>query len=159
MRKEIEQQKDLKYRKNQEFTDKLVNKYVNNQNSNIEDDASADEMEYEEDLLDKYPKSTDPKPWQVKCRPGKEKECVLNLLHKFFFSGKASNLKILSAFSIEALKGYIYVEAFKEANVREAIAGMSSLKENSIKIFPNPEMVLVFNFDKLEKVDLKKMNG
>jgi transcription elongation factor SPT5 len=53
------------------------------------------------------------------------------------------------------LKGYIYIEAFKEANVREAIQGISALYENSIKIVPLAEMIAVFNFDKIEKIDLK----
>ena len=40
-------------------------------------DDFEDELDEEEDNLDKFPKSTDPKLWLVKCRPGKEKECVL----------------------------------------------------------------------------------
>lgn len=57
--------------------------------------------------------------------------------------------------SFDSLKGSIYIEAFKEANVREAIQGISALKENSIKIVPLTEMTQVFNYDKLEKIDLK----
>lgn len=55
----------------------------------------------------------------------------------------------------DSLKGYIYVEAFKEANVREAVSGISALRENSIKIVPLTEMTQVFNFDQIQKVDLK----
>ena len=55
----------------------------------------------------------------------------------------------------DSLKGYIYVEAFKEANVREAIIGISLLRENSIKIVPLTEMTQVFNLDQIQKVDLK----
>ncbi len=55
----------------------------------------------------------------------------------------------------ESLKGYIYIEAFKEANVREAIQDISFLRENSIKIVPLTEMTQVFNYDKIERLDIK----
>jgi transcription elongation factor SPT5 len=55
----------------------------------------------------------------------------------------------------ESLKGSIYVEAFKEANVREAIDGIASLRENGMKIVPLNEMTAVFNYDKVEKFDIK----
>ncbi len=47
------------------------------------------------------------------------------------------------------------MEAFKEANVREAVQGISALRENSIMIVPMTEMTQVFGFDKIQKVDLK----
>ena len=55
----------------------------------------------------------------------------------------------------DSLKGNIYVEAFKEANVREAIEGIASLRENGLKIVPLTEMTSVFNYDKVEKYDIK----
>ncbi len=53
------------------------------------------------------------------------------------------------------MKGSIYIEAFKEANVIEAIQGISALRENSIKLVPMSEMVQVFNYDLFQKVDLQ----
>lgn len=64
-------------------------------------------------------------------------------------------IRILSVFCFDSLKGYIYIEAFKEANVREAIEGISALRDSSIKIVPLPEMTQVFNYDKIQKIDLK----
>ena len=105
------------------------------------------------------PSISDPKLWLVKCKIGKERECVQNLYHKYFnFNSKQSqnlSIKILSAASFDSLKGYIYIEAFKEANVREALIGISFLKENSIKIVPLNEMTQVFAFDKISTVELK----
>lgn len=103
------------------------------------------------------PNISDPKLWLIKCRIGKERECVQNLYHKYFFYNKPGNIKIkiLSAMSFDSLKGYIYIEAYKEANVREAIMGMSNLRENSIRIVPIGEMIQVFSFDKISKIDLK----
>ena len=39
------------------------------------------------------PSISDPKLWLIKCRIGKERECVANIYHKFF-SCKDSNKKI-----------------------------------------------------------------
>ena len=119
-------------------------------------DAEIEDEEFRDRLNIKQPKPSDPHLWLVKCRIGKEKDSVNDLLHKYFFNHKSANLKIFSAVSIDALKGYIYIEAFKEANVREAIAGMSNLRENSIKIVPPNEMTQIFNFDRIEKIDIKK---
>lgn len=138
---------------------KLEDKYVNNvDQDNLSQNYENDlvEEKYADEYHDKQPRMSDPKLWLIKCRLGKEKECVVTILHKYFYNNKSSNMKIFSAFSIDALKGYIYIEAYKEANVREAIAGMSNLRENSIKIVPINEMIQVFNFDKLEKVDIKE---
>lgn len=104
------------------------------------------------------PNSDDPKLWLVKTKLGKERESVLTLFNKFFSYNKSdkNKLKIFSALSFDSLKGYIYIEAFKEANVKEAISGISSIKENSIKIVPMNEMTQVFRYDKLKTADIKK---
>lgn len=38
----------------------------------------------EGDQQRRQPSISDPKLWLVKCRPGKERECVENLYHKYF---------------------------------------------------------------------------
>ena len=104
------------------------------------------------------PTLDDPKLWLVKCKIGKERESVENLYHKYFAHNKPKKdlvIKILSAASFDSLKGYIYIEAFKEANVREAIIGIGTLRETSIKIVPLNEMTQIFSYDKITKVDLK----
>lgn len=140
-----------------DFADELIKKYQHMEYQDIEDDIDAGELiDEEEAIYNRQPKATDPKLWLVKCKKGKERENVFTLLKKYFFNAKSMNLKIFSAFSIDALKGYIYVEAYKEANVREAVIGISTIKPDSIKQVPTHEMTQVLNFDKLEKVELKK---
>ena len=51
----------------------------------------------------------DPKLWLVGCRPGKEKEAVINLMSK----ARAVQIEILSAFASSHVKDGIYIEAFK----------------------------------------------
>lgn len=140
----------------EDIADRLMERYKNAEDGDIADFNEDDEMfDEEEAIYNRQPKITDPKLWLVKCKKGKERQNVQTLLQKYFFNNQSLNLKIFSAFSIDALKGYIYVEAYKEANVREAVAGISTIRSDSIKLVPNDEMTQVLNFDKLEKIDLK----
>lgn len=157
---EAEANKKIDERKQKiNITDVLEERFkdvdVDADNDVIADDNEQNLMGEEEDTNQRLPKPEDPKLWLVKCRKGKERENVQLLLKKYFFNNKAFGLKIFSVFSINALKGYIYIEAFKEANVREAIADISNIRNDFIKLIPNNEMTQVLNFDKVEKVDLK----
>lgn len=53
----------------------------------MDDDNLQNPDEYKNDEIIQQGKQasiTDPKLWLVKCKLGKEKECVNNLYHKFF---------------------------------------------------------------------------
>lgn len=142
---ELQQQR----RKNNNLIDEIEKRYVKGEFDDGEEDIM--EEEHEDIIVNRQPKSTDPKLWLVKCKMGKEKENVFTLLKKYFFNKKQYDLKIMSAFSIDSLKGYFYIEAFKEANVREAIAGMSAVNQNFIKMVPLEEMTQVLAIDSKKK--------
>lgn len=150
------------------------NKQQNNVGINRMNDLNEDELinrykeiDYPLDYLDPkdeiehhalQPSISDPKLWMIKCKIGKERESVDTLFHKYFYYNKErdpTKIKILSVASFDSLKGYIYIEAYKEANVREAVMGVSTVRENTIKIVPINEMTSVFGFDKLQKIDIK----
>ena len=180
---EAEEDETSSYNEDAEITDKQAkqlkeqyeNKYKSNLNFHKINDENQDdiiERFNQTDYYDNYenvpddeighkkyqPDNSGPKLWLIKVKIGKERECVENLYHKYFArnQGKEPKLiKILSAASFDSLKGYIYVEAFKESNVREAILGMSMFKENSLRIVPINEMTQVFEYDKIQKVELK----
>lgn len=114
--------------------------------------------DYEFDMMDLKPKSSDPKLWLVKCKIGDEKEILANLYHKYFyFKSKEpkERLKIFSIVSYDNLKGKIFVEAFSERDVLYAITGMSNINQNSIQIIPIEERLQIFEFDKYQKVDIR----
>lgn len=69
------------------------------------------------------PKATDPKLWLVKCRPGKERDSVAAVLRGLLeLDRKGETIPLVfSAVSRDTLKGYIYVEAFKPADIMAAI--------------------------------------
>ncbi|KAH6562967.1 hypothetical protein BASA50_006097 [Batrachochytrium salamandrivorans] len=89
------------------------------------------------------PSVNDPKLWLIRCKPGKEKTIVMQMMRKFFdleFSSKTP-LEILSVFSRDSLQGYIYIEAMKQAHVMSAIEGVQNLYVSKLALVPVNEMV------------------
>lgn len=69
--------------------------------------------------------------WTVKCRPGEEKQTVLLLMRKYnSFMNKTDKqpLLIKSVIVKEGLRGFIYIEAYKQTHVKTAIEEVSNLK-------------------------------
>jgi transcription elongation factor SPT5 len=69
------------------------------------------------------PKATDPKLWLVKCRPGRERDAVASVLRGLLeLDRKGEEVpQVFSAVCRDTLKGYIYLEAFKPADIMAAI--------------------------------------
>jgi len=87
--------------------------------------------------------------WMVKVVPGMERQIVLQLMQKFFtLQNEPNALKIQSAIAQDHLKGYIYVEAFKDSYVREAIANMQGCFQRDIPLVSLGEMVSVLTVPK-----------
>ncbi|XP_013417126.1 transcription elongation factor SPT5 [Lingula anatina] len=71
----------------------------------------------------------DPNLWVVKCRMGEEKATVIALMRKFIaYQFTDEPLQIKSVIAKEGLKGYIYVEAYKQTHVKQAIEGVGNLR-------------------------------
>jgi len=75
------------------------------------------------------PEVRDPNLWMVKCRIGEEKPTVLQLMRKMIaYQYEEEPLLIRSVVAPEHVKGYIYIEAFKQTHVKAAIDGISNLR-------------------------------
>ncbi|KAH8112870.1 transcription elongation factor Spt5 [Phellopilus nigrolimitatus] len=75
--------------------------------------------------------------WQVRVRPGKERDLVFSLMRKAMdqeFSAKP--LQIVSAFQRDSLPGMIYIEARSSQQVSQAINGL-------VGVFPSRGITLV----------------
>ncbi|RWS12398.1 transcription elongation factor SPT5-like protein, partial [Dinothrombium tinctorium] len=71
----------------------------------------------------------DPNLWMVKCKMGEEKATVLQLMRKFIaYSNTEEPLLIKSVVAPEGTKGYIYIEAYKQTHVKQAITGIGNLR-------------------------------
>ena len=64
--------------------------------------------------------SRDPSLWMVKCRMGEEKQTVLQLMRKSIaYASTNEPLQIKTVIAPEGIKGYIYVEAYKQTHVKQ----------------------------------------
>lgn len=97
------------------------------------------------------PNVSSPKLWVVKCRIGKERDIVFNLMRKYLMNEyQDSPLVIQSAIWRENLKGYFYVEAYKQAHVQQAIDKVNGVFSSKISLVPIKEMVDVLTISKKE---------
>ncbi|KAG9456809.1 hypothetical protein H6P81_001317 [Aristolochia fimbriata] len=100
------------------------------------------------------PSVKDPKLWMVKCAIGREREVAVCLMQKYI--DKGSELQIRSAIALDHLKNYIYVEAEKEAHVKEACRGLRNIFSSAkITIVPIKEMTEVLSVES-KSIDLSK---
>ena len=107
------------------------------------------------------PTVTDPKLWLVRCKLGKERAAVHQML-KYILDSQLNgqSVSIFSATALDTLKGYIYVEANKPSQVAEAVEKAhiahwlfcGGPTGDKIVLVPLNEMTDVLKFDKLTKV-------
>ncbi|KAH9903261.1 transcription elongation factor Spt5 [Cubamyces lactineus] len=90
--------------------------------------------------------------WQVRVRPGKERDIVFSLMRKAIdleFSNRPLN--ILSAFQRDSLPGMIYVEARSAKQVSEAINGLVGVfPSRGINLVPIEEMASLLQIKQQE---------
>eukprot|EP01127_Copromyxa_protea_P018481 TRINITY_DN5839_c1_g1_i1.p1 TRINITY_DN5839_c1_g1~~TRINITY_DN5839_c1_g1_i1.p1 ORF type:complete len:1052 (-),score=288.56 TRINITY_DN5839_c1_g1_i1:110-3265(-) len=92
----------------------------------------------------RQPSIRDPKLWLVKCIAGNERRIATHLLQKCFTLRDAGTpLSIISVVTQDHLKGFIYIEAVREAHVREAITNMQGIFQRDVKAIDLGEMVSV----------------
>lgn len=93
----------------------------------------------------------------VKCRIGEEKATALLLMRKFLtYLNTDDPLQIKSIIAPEGVKGYIYLEAYKQTHVKTAIDNVGNLRMGKWKqeMVPIKEMTDVLKVVK-EQVGLK----
>ena len=91
----------------------------------------------------------------VKCRLGEEKQTVLQLMRKFIaYQFTEEPLQIKSIVTPEGVKGYIYIEAYKQTHVKQAIDGIGSLRMGQYQqmMVPIKEMTDVLRVVKEQSV-------
>eukprot|EP00240_Pyramimonas_obovata_P005180 CAMPEP_0118942736 /NCGR_PEP_ID=MMETSP1169-20130426/36749_1 /TAXON_ID=36882 /ORGANISM="Pyramimonas obovata, Strain CCMP722" /LENGTH=394 /DNA_ID=CAMNT_0006887801 /DNA_START=105 /DNA_END=1286 /DNA_ORIENTATION=- len=118
------------------------------------DDAEGTEVEQQAML----PTVKDPKLWMVKCRPGTEREVCVQLMQKFITMANAGTpLLIKSCLVQDHLKGYMYVEADKQAHVLAACKGLRNIFSfKGANLVPIGEMTEVMTIQSKGKTLLKE---
>jgi transcription elongation factor SPT5 len=87
------------------------------------------------------PSVDDPSIWAVRCKEGKEREAIFSITKRIEERmGTKDQLSITAAFerasSTAPIKGYIYVEAHRQADVEAALDGV-------MNVYPRTKMLLV----------------
>ena len=86
----------------------------------------------------------DPKLWLVRCKPGQEREAVASILQKAYVKeAEGEPLQITGALFMDHLRGFIYIEAFREPHAREAIKGIKDILGYKLTRVPLEEMTKV----------------
>ncbi|CAG8479735.1 3134_t:CDS:10 [Paraglomus occultum] len=98
----------------------------------------------------------EPNMWVVRCKPGKEKDIVLTLMRRVSDAEQygGSTSKIFSASCRDSLKGYVYIEARKLADVQAAVQNVNNVFATKIQLVPVDERADVIVI-KSKRVDLK----
>jgi transcription elongation factor SPT5 len=75
------------------------------------------------------PSIEDPRIWRLKCRPGKEREIVVNITHRIFERANTRDpVRIISAFFREgAMSGNLYVEARRQEDITPALENITHI--------------------------------
>ncbi|RZC73139.1 hypothetical protein C5167_048621 [Papaver somniferum] len=98
------------------------------------DEADINDVEQQSRL----PSVKDSKLWTVKCAIGREREAAFCLMQKCAIDQPGMHIR--SAIALDYLQNYIYLEADKEAHVREACKGLKMLDTRKIVLVPIKEM-------------------
>ncbi|KAF9624013.1 hypothetical protein IFM89_007711 [Coptis chinensis] len=130
--------------------------------------ARTDHGDFDEETTDVeqqalLPSVKDPKLWMVKCAVrysvitllliGHEREAAICLMQKSIDRGP--ELQIRSAVALDHLKNYIYVEADKEAHVKEACKGLRNIYSAKVMLVPIKEMTDVLSVES-KAIDLSR---
>jgi len=131
----------------EEYAQNLEKKYQNNF-ENYEEDREATNL---------FPSLSDPILWLVKCKLGSEREACICLMNKYLdLKRRGQPLKIISATISDKVQGNLYVEAFKEAHVRDAVKGLRLIYQREVTRIKKEETASVFEIDKATKSNLKR---
>ncbi|XP_001947840.1 transcription elongation factor SPT5 [Acyrthosiphon pisum] len=137
----------------EEIEEYLRNRYADSSTTIKQFGDAGDELSDEIMQQTLLPGVKDPNLWMVKCRIGDEKNTAILLMRKFIaYQFTDDPLKIKSIVSPEGVKGYIYVESYKQTHVKSAIENVSSLKYGFWKqqMVPIKEMTDVLKVVKVQ---------
>lgn len=115
--------------KAEEIEEYLRNKYADQSVALRHFGEGGEEMSDEITQQTLLPGIKDPNLWMVKCRIGEEKATVLLLMRKFIaYQFSEEPFQIKSVVAPEGVKGYIYIEAYKQTHVKALINNVGTLR-------------------------------
>lgn len=87
------------------------------------------------------PSVMEPTIWKVKCKVGRERHTVFCLMQKYVdLKVLGTKLQIISAFAVEHIKGFVFIEADKQSNVAEACNQLADVYFSLVTKVPTNEV-------------------
>ncbi|XP_061363980.1 protein RNA-directed DNA methylation 3 [Gastrolobium bilobum] len=91
-------------------------------------------------------KELTPTIWKVKCTVGRERLSAFCLMQKFAdLKSLGTKLQIISAFAVDHIKGFVYIEAEKQFDINEACNGISGIYVTRAQPVPKNEVFHLFS--------------
>ncbi|KAK1409632.1 hypothetical protein QVD17_36161 [Tagetes erecta] len=92
------------------------------------------------------PLEKDPPIWKVKCTVGRERHSAFCLMQKYVdLKALGTKLQIISAFAVEHVKGFIFIEAEKQRDINEACKGLCYIYPSRVAVVPVSEVSHLFS--------------
>ncbi|KAK3138335.1 hypothetical protein QOZ80_5AG0367480 [Eleusine coracana subsp. coracana] len=105
---------------------------------------AADRNFHQEDDDDAFPTDCalkEPTIWRVKCMVGRERQMVFCFMQKFVDLQKiGTKVPVITAFALDHMRGFFFVEAEKACDVTEACKGFCSVYASRITSVPAAEL-------------------
>ncbi|KAK7269725.1 hypothetical protein RIF29_22460 [Crotalaria pallida] len=84
--------------------------------------------------------------WKVKCTVGREKISAFCLMQKFAdLKALGTKLEIISAFAVDHMKGFVYIEAERQCHINEACNGITGIYVTRVQPVPSNEVSHLFS--------------
>ncbi|PSR92989.1 Protein RNA-directed DNA methylation like [Actinidia chinensis var. chinensis] len=108
------------------------------------EDAFGAKSSYEGNVV--IPSSKDPTIWKVKCMVGRERHSAFCLMQKYVdLLSLGTKLQIISAFALENVKGFIYIESERQFDINEACKGICTIYSSRVASVPKNEVSHLFS--------------
>ncbi|XP_039023557.1 protein RNA-directed DNA methylation 3-like [Hibiscus syriacus] len=92
------------------------------------------------------PPAKDPIIWKIKCVVGRERHSTFCLMQKFIdMKSLGTKLQIISAFSVDHVKGFFYIEADKQCDINEGCKGLTYIYASRVAPVPSNEVYHLLN--------------
>ncbi|XP_024627701.1 protein RNA-directed DNA methylation 3 isoform X3 [Medicago truncatula] len=142
----------------EEEFDRLMEERVNSRFFRFAEDGDEFEDKPMEDnsSLHHALKESIPTIWRVKCTVGRERLSAICLMQKFVhLKGLDTKLQLISAFAVDHVKGFIYVEAERQNDINQACYGITGIYATRVQPVPRNEVFHLFSV-KIKKPEISE---
>ncbi|MQM18242.1 hypothetical protein Taro_051231 [Colocasia esculenta] len=128
--------------KEEELSGEELEEYVKKRYGQGSDGVMYDEDDKEgDDRKSSLLSTSDPTIWRVRCMVGHEQRLAFCLIQKYVsLNVRGFKLPLISIFTLEHIKGYVYIEADKQHDIFEACKGFCALYTSKISLVPTNEV-------------------